>query len=886
MSWQFSEDTQNAIFTFAGSVNARQLQYEDPERSWLCGRCDGAAEFFWNIANLSEPEFTAYDVHIGAIASGDVTWDEPPMRTFSATLHIRTDDGIETLTYQWQEEDTWPNTTWGKTIGFSATITVPMKITAEMAVIDALTGTKIWKDYPTAKSAGWMADPELRLSWERDETQDITVHADIMGVTGDYVANTLYVPDMFGAVACRLHTSASVHPSGDDWDDIASYTLATGGCLEPLSFGTHEYTLDGYPVLSLSGTSVSVSASSAGLAEGPAICSYVSAYNSTYSGNVRYLEGGEFTDPPAQVTIEEEAPVWDPGSLVWEQPHGGTTVFEATGGVIEYEGWWELTGIYGYSGDYIATAGTASCKSTGVTLVNGEYVSRHGPLAVVTPGDIEQPAYAATADPDDESFADCRMLCTLDEPGTVVTDILEITPTHSSRQVVEWLYTGLSDWTYDPDKLTLANVDGQIQVTCVSADGTMSIAYADCRKEAGADTDNWLGVRFFEVGISGTDTTDFNIEIAGRTYAVSTDKQRVDVLACAEALPDPPTQSALPTFQPALTTPPTVTDVPKDWGIYQPGTITLSGFTEGKTYLLDGITLVRTSAPKFVVVPEAQWVGYESNCDRDPSVDGDPAAFHQAATTVWAHRTGVVMLDGMILAEIVSTLFDSDGGWSETYPSLAHTRDYFAYPHPVTALVTVSVEAGATRTFGMEYEWDAGGDQTQIPLGYLLGYQAGPVVTTDSIDAQLQFCRLSMPPNMLRQTVYYDKRYGGLGVVRIADATRNWQVRAVDVTTGCTGNYSATTGLDGVFLTWGTSEECKALSQYAVHEWSVTVTDGDEGSASHDVRNRALSILTIQSDSPPLDPGEEPPYVPQITERLWQPDSLGQFLHPMHPLGV
>jgi len=884
MSWQYKSAAQNAIFTFAGSINAGALQGtgNDPEGPILWGIGGASPEFFWGKRAFDAPEFTAFDAYV-TYSQIDISWDEPAIVTMQASLFIRTDEGVESLHYDWQFEATWPNITWAKSIAFSVTVTVPMKVSAQLRTLPALEGTELWKRYPTAKTPNWMEDRELRLSWERDEDRDIVIDADLMGETGQYVANSLYEPDQFGMIACRPHASAELNPTASDWDTLCSISLGTGGCLQPTNFGAHDYKLGDFTALSLSGSSITCAAPEEGLAEGPELYSYIAAHSVEYTGDITYLEGLPLED--VGVIAGEEAPVWDPVEGEWGAPNDGITSLEQTGGTVDYLGQWQLDGLFGYGGDYKISDSVARCDSVAIVVQDEEEWTTHGGLYVDQPGDHNQPEYAATAEPNDETFADKRILLTVPEQSTIVSNLIGVSSASGSRKVAEWLYSGLANWTYDTEKL-LCEDDGhgKIKVTCLNASGSMSIGYAACRKEAGPnETDNWLGCRYFELDIAGANTDDFNIQVAGRTYLVSTQKPRVDVLTFAEELPYPPTQSLLPTFQPEAIEPPTVTDIPKDWGIYQPGTIVLSGFAEGASYVLDGITLVRTSAPKLLILPEPQWVGWKPNYPRDPSVDGDPQAFFDAGEDHWAHRIGFVLMDGMVVAEIVSTVFEDNEGWTIEHPAFSSEHNYMAFPHPVTVLATVALNPAAVSACA--YEWDEEGDLSEMPIAYL----AGPVALAQACGARLSFSRLTLPPNMVRPVLSFAKYYGGVGLVRVADPTRNYPARPIDVTTGCEGDYSAETDQSSSFLTWGDGTETKTLRQYsqdnALHEWSAAVTDGDEGSAFYDVRNRALSVLTIQSESPEVDP-EDPPPVPNQIRRLWQPDILGSFMNHNHPLGV
>jgi len=265
-------------------------------------------------------------------------------------------------------------------------------------------------------------------------------------------------------------------------------------------------------------------------------------------------------------------------------------------------------------------------------------------------------------------------------------------------------------------------------------------------------------------------------------------------------------------------------------------------------------------------------------------VGSEPAAFHHCGNNVWAHRTGLVLLDGMIVAEIIGTLFALNGTYVPVYPAFDDPHNYLAFPHPVTALVSVSWTGAGPSGYGWGCEYDAYGALTKVPIAFL----AGPIITTETANAYLQVCRLNVPANFEAAPISFEKYYGGVGLIRVADPSRLYQARNVDISTGCEGNYSVLTDTSGTYLTWGTSTATKTLRQYnagyTLHEWIAAVMDGNQGNNSYEVRNRSVSILRVLSGWPPETP--PPPYVPDPYKRLWQPDPLGSFMHPSHPLGV
>jgi hypothetical protein len=327
------------------------------------------------------------------------------------------------------------------------------------------------------------------------------------------------------------------------------------------------------------------------------------------------------------------------------------------------------------------------------------------------------------------------------------------------------------------------------------------------------------------------------------TYIPVGAQSRIDLLGPSNfPSPNPFTQSLIPTFLPEQTTPPTVTDIPFDWGVYKPGTLKISGFVEGASYTFDGLDVVAVAAPYVQIFPEPQWVGFQPDIARDPG--SDPFAFQSAGVagdlTVYYQRIGYLIQDGAVAAEIVSVKHIRDDGvtpgWSVYAPSINEAQgayELFAFPHHELALHSVAA-SGSTASGGL-------GSVSDMPLAHLTSGTHVPSAGVISVPACLRVTKVTFPANYSNFTPVFYKGYGGAALVRIPNSLNARAVHVVEGEDG--GAYTADSDTSGTFLSFGNPTVTRTISQANEHT-AITIDSDAASTFDLSIRNRALSFAT------------------------------------------
>jgi hypothetical protein len=753
-------------------------------------------------------------------------------------------------------------------VPYSFTTQVPYDLEASVESLPGTEGGELWRAWTIAPDPNWLLDSKLKLWYSCPASQVVIVNAAIGDTTGaeyTWAAAAGAILNL-GALSATILATPSDAPGGA-WGAVGSASFVRTG-LAPVNFGTHDYSINGFTVISLAGDTVTAYATASSQYAYANAVVYAGSFSTECTGTVKYVDGRLLHDAgfdpklnlPENVRVHNGT-TWGSGSIGTELDHDG-------GAALNYSGYWELTTLENFSGtivgDYLVTTQNpldirAVCRDCTVATVDGDLRREHGPLTVKDVASLGQPDYVGAAN---ESYSDCRVLLEHDDAALTITGALSVAVNASSRKVVDWAYGD----TFRTSGVTPSNVGGKPAFHVDSAGAYIECDYSAV-KEADAWAAHWLLVRYADINLVSGPAADFTVEIAEREYACSVAKPRVDLLAFTGAAITPATQSLLPTFLPERTKktgglddgdpdPPVVTDIPKDWGVYLPGVIRFSGLTVGETYILDNITLQRLTDPVTLILPEPNWTGWQPDSTRSPEVGSDPPAFDDCGiggTTaipchVWAQQIGWVIVDGAKL-EIVGSLFRLNGletqTWDVRYPMFDETGrpQYWAFPHAVSPFLTIT--QGGTRPSG--YGWQTGED---VPLDYLV---PGKHVGACSIDAKLRIVQYDLPANYPSVPINFSKDYGGLALVCVANPDRGAVARNLNLSTGCTGNYSATSDATGAYLTWGSTSATKTLSQwngaYTRHEFTASVTDGAGGTTTGEVRNRAITFALVRSSA-------------------------------------
>ena len=748
-------------------------------------------------------------------------------------------------------------------VPYSFTVQQPYDV---LASVDSITGTEggqLWRAWTIAPDPNWLLDCKLKIWYSCPESQVAIVNAVIGDTTGEEYTWAAAAGAILNLGSLWVEILAGPgETTGGTWGPVATASFVRTG-LAPVNFGTHNYTISGDTVISLIGDTVTAYAPDSQLTYAYAYAAvYAGSFSTECTGEVKYVDGLPIT--AAKLNLPENVRVhngttWGSGSIGTELDHDG-------GAALNYSGYWELRGLEQFSGtivgDYLVTTQNpldirAVCRDCDVGYDNsGDLRRGHGPLTVKDVAGLGQPDYVGDSD---ESYSDCRVLLEHNDAAVTITGALSVAVDASSRKVVDWAYGD----AFRTSGVTPSNVDGKPAFHVDSAGAYIECDYSAV-KEADAWAAHWLLVRYADIRLVGaTPTGDFTVTIAGRDYACSIAKPRVDLMAFTGDPVSPTTQSLLPTFLPERTKktggvddgdpdPPVVTDIPKDWGIYLPGVIRFSGLTIGETYILDNITLQRLTDPITVILPEPNWTGWHPDSTRSP--ESDPPAFDDCGiggTTaipchVWAQQIGWVIVDGARL-EIVGSLFRLNGletqTWDVRYPMFDETGrpQYWAFPHAVSPFLTIT--QGGTRPSGCG--WQTGED---VPLDYLVpGKHEGAC----SIDAKLRIVQYDLPANYPSVPINFSKDYGCGALIVVANPERLTVACTLNLSTGCTGNFSKASDITGSCLLWGSTGATEMLSQwngsYTRHECTAEVTDGDEGTVTGEVRNRAIWFALVRS---------------------------------------
>lgn len=854
----FIIDDTAITYTFSGSVRVA-LVYDEYANAY---DAYGYMRGWWCWADVSDGDWQILNCRI----IDYIPPEEPEIYGYyvmGIDLQVETDDGRVTTTYTWnQPEGQYGIEPYDLNINYTITVSVPVRWTGEISQCEVPSGLpegKIWRSYVTSRSASWFIDQRLTRRLVRNIEQDVTLAWSFGSQTGNGTANTL-VETLYKPCRMAVAMDGIADSRSDEthWGTLAVCELTIDGLASP-HFGERSYVNSSdYACLSLNDNAITYSAPYTGEeASGVTVENCISAYAVTYDPDIAYCDGHSIT---ADVVVSGEVPTWNPSTKTWEVDSGETTIDSVAS--LQYGGWWRITGLYPLTGDYQVNTTTAEFKQVYPLWTQDDpewYVDICG--RVDDPPLLGQPGWAAKPGEDDADWSDCRCLIPFEDEQLTTDTVLTVTRTHTTRQLVTWTYAGRGDWTLsDSEHFTFTSgPGGELVVTCNNDNGWMSIDYEDCRSENVAATDTWLGCRYLELLVSSSDSSEFEIEVAGRQYTVSADKPLIDVLAAAST--PQATQSLLPTFLPEQTDdsgnpdPPTVTDVPLDWGIYKPGTITLRNMRNGSSYTISGLRVVNKTSPVVVILPEGGWAGYQQDSERDPS--SDPAAYHYAGTggtenhrvDFYAHRTGYVIVDGLISHEIIGNLYrylyESDD-WGTAEPGLYANNSglyqgeyYRSFPHEATPLITVEYAGSGER--GWAYTWAESGSVAYIPIGYLSpGYYSGSSI---AISAALRTTTERLPAGLnISRTV--EKRFGGLGLIRVIDPRRELSTRTLLVSTGCEGNYETATDSAENYLTWREAGNTRTLKQYAADGSLHTYTAVVDGSAeaTSEVRNRAVYL--------------------------------------------
>lgn len=597
----------------------------------------------------------------------------------------------------------------------------------------------------------------------------------------------------------------------------------------------------------------------------PTLYVYAGSHTHTYTGSAKFVDGEGLTADAIMKTTDA-IPVLDTG-LTWEAGDPNQWMSEA-GHEIAFEGWWELSfGADGeelISGDHLlyrdgddrwAVVKEVNSPSVWAETAVGtaDHYRDAGSVWVDNLDDCGQPVFDSDAEEPCPStaYGDSRVLIRMENELGCEWDCLKI-DVASSAVGVTFPYDEHDLWTAGTG-VTLSSGDGDIRVASVPASPNNWIERViDSTDDSDPQYQATLwGARFLSVEFTSSSDEPITCWIDGRRFEITPDNNTIDVLNDLENAGPGTTQSAVPTVLPDGTV--HGTEMPWDLPIMRPNTIRFEDLDAGASYTFSSITMRKKPLGEdgslyVVVMPEANWLGFETDSDRDP--ESDPFACVDAGTTDppsgpdyqnWYQRVGYVLVDGILAGEILGVRFRKYASgtiWTVTAPTFDET-DVRCFPEITGSLITI------TNPDVPENDLDPQFASATRELAWLSpGVFGGIGETSVTLEAQLRLDSLQLPIRADDYACHLEKYFGGLAAVRLVDTTGSYVERSVEIESGSIYYVDETDAL-GLLFTRAVDQASGVT--YTAQGRSESYTD------TADVRNRMLTSGVLKGDM-----GEDP----------------------------